>query len=151
MPDGMGGAGIGAGGATAAAVVAFVVDKAFGSGRTLKSIDERFVELKKWLDDDIDALTKFAEMTSRLVERLYDMHDVADPEDPSGKIWYFSVGLRSNMKSLSERVSKLVDLIDMVVGRFDQYNRTLEKLIKVVDKLQSDVSALGVIISATNR
>lgn len=151
MPDGMGGASIGAGGATAAAIVAYVLDKAFGSGRSLKSIDDKFADLKKWLDDDIEHLTKLAENTSRHVERVFDMHNVVDPEDPSGYIWYFSVGLRGSIRSLSERVSNMVGLLSKVVDRFDQYNKTLEKLIAIVEKLQADVSALGVIISTTSR
>ena len=151
MPDGMGGAGIGAGGGAIAAIVAYTLDKTLGSGRAVKSLDEKFAELKAWLEADIQSLTKIAERTARFTEKTFEMHDVADPDDPSGRIWYFSVGLRNNMKSLSERVSKLVDLIEKLVSRFDQYNQTMEKLIRVVEQLQKDVSALGVMISATSR
>jgi len=151
MPDGLGGAGFGLGGGAAAAVVAYVLDKTLGSGKTLSSLDERFAKFKEWIEVDLKNLTKTTESTAKFVERIFDMHNVLDPDDPSGKIWYFSVGLRTHIKSLSERVTRLVDLIDKVVNRFDQYNTTLAKLIQVVDKLQADVSALGVMISTTSR
>jgi len=151
MPDGLGGAGLGVGGGAIAAVVAYVLDKTLGSGKTLTSLDERFAKLKEWLEKDLKSLATSTAAIERFSEKLFDMHNVPDPDDPSGKIWYVSVGVRTNIRSLSERVSKLVDLIDKIVNRFDQYNTTLEKLIKIVDKLQADVSALGVIISTTSR
>jgi hypothetical protein len=151
MPDGMGGAGIGAGGGAAAAGLALIIDKLFGSGRAVKSIDTQFQELGQKIEDELNKIVEKATSTAELVSKLVDWHAVSDPDDPAGKIWYFSVGLRSCMKSLEARTAKLLDLLEELVRRFDRYNETLAKLVTVTEKLDKNVSALGVMVAADRR
>lgn len=151
MPDGTGGlaTGLGAGGALTTA--AYLFDKLFGSGRAVKSLDDQFKELKEGLEVELKALLSKVEFTSLLVAKLTDWHDVGDPDDPSGKLWYFSVGLRKCMVSLETKVGRLLSLLEELVRRLDRYNETLEKLITVAERLQNDVSALGVIVAGMDR
>jgi len=151
MPDGMGGAGIGAGGGAAAAAIVYALDRIFGSGKAVKNLDDRFKELREALEKDIDSLRTLAERATAFAEKLHDWHNVADPDDPSGKLWYFSVSLRRHIDSLQAKVSKLLELLDQLVRRFDKYNNTMEKLITVVEQLQKDVNALGLMVSGINR
>jgi hypothetical protein len=143
MPDALGGAGIGAGGGALAAAVVYALDRAFGSGRGQKRIEEKFDELK----GSITTLTSIAESAKKIADKLYDWHNVGDPDDPSGKLWYFSVALRRLLESLQTKVSKLLELLDQLVRRFDEYNVTMGRLISVVEALQKDVLALRVEVS----
>lgn len=158
MPDGMGGAGIGAGGGALAAAVVYALDKFVGSGKAVKTLDEKFksfderlVELKTKIEGDVGDLKKLAERATQFAERLYDWHNIADPDDPSGRIWYFSVALRKLLASLETKISKLLDLLERLVVRFDKYNTTLENLITVTEKLQADVNALGLLVAGLDR
>lgn len=151
MPDGIGGAGIGAGGGAVAAAVVYALDRWLGSGRAVKNLDDRFKELREALQTDISSLRQLAERATAFAERLHDWHNVADPDDPSGKLWYFSVSMRRLLDSLQTKVSKLLELLDQLVRRFDKYNNTMEKLITVVEQLQKDVNALGLMVSGMNR
>ena len=90
-------------------------------------------------------------MLSTVLQKLLDWHDIDDPDDPAGKIWYFSVALRRVMGTLDTRVSRLLELLDDLTRRFDKYNETLEKLITVTEKLQANVSALSIVISGIDR
>lgn len=151
MPDGLGGAGIGAGGGAAAAAVAYVLDKIYGSGKSAKNFNEQFREFRDELEKGLAGLVKLSERANVMAQKLLDWHDVNDPDDPAGKIWYFSVSLRKVLATLDTRVSRLLELLDDLVRRFDRYNETLEKLITVTEKLQTDVSALGIVVSGMDR
>lgn len=144
MPDGLGGAGVGAGGGAAVAAIAYLLDRTFGSGRAVKNLDERFKELRESIEGDISKLSTLAEKAIGFAERLHDWHNVADPEDPAGKIWYFSVAQRRLLASMQAGVEKLLELLGELIQRFDKYNTTMERLITVVEKLQQDVNALVV-------
>ena len=147
MPDGTGGAAIGAGGGAVVGAVMYALNQFLGSGRAVKGLDTSLTETRTQLEKDLAALMVELKFVSHRVSRIHDWHDVSDPEDPAGKIWYFSVALRTTLKALTDRVGRLVDLIDKVVRRFDQYNATTEKLITVVEGLQKDVQALGLMVA----
>jgi len=151
MPDVLGGAGLGAGGGAIAAAVVYAMDRAFGSGRTIKHLDDKVRELREDLSEEIGAIRRALERVAGHVQRLHDWHDVADPDDPSGKLWYFSVALRRAIDTLGRKVSRLLELLDDLVRRFDRYNETMERLITVVEKLRRDVDALGVVVAGMDQ
>lgn len=141
------GIGLGAGGGAIAGAVVYALDRAFGSGRAVKSLDRNFKELR----DDIAALSKLFGETSERVARLFDWHSVTDPDDPAGKIWYFSVATRKLLTTMQAGVDRLLELIGELIQRFDKYNATMERLIDVVEQLQQNVNGLGVIVSGLDR
>lgn len=140
------GLGVGAGGGAAAAAIVYLLDKFLGSGKTVKSLDEQFKALKEDFEKEFKALLVLAERSTAFTEKLFDMHNVADPDDPSGKIWYFSVTLRRIVTSLDTRMSRLLDLLEELERRFRNYNETLEKLVTVIERLDKDVTALGIMV-----
>lgn len=136
----LGGAGIGAGGGAVAATVAYLLDRFFGSGRSLKTMEEK-----------LDAVRGMVDRAVVVVEKLQDWHNIPDPDDPAGKIWYFSVALRRILEKMQAGINKLLELLAELIQRFDRYNQTMASLITVVEKLQRDVSALGILVSGMDR
>jgi hypothetical protein len=151
MPDGMGGAGIGAGGGAAAATIVYALDRIFGSGKAARNLEERIREFRENVEREIKEMRSVVERAAGISDKLFDWHNIADPDDPSGKLWYFSVALRRAIESLQAKTQRLLDLLDQLVRRFDQYNTTTERLIIVVESLQRDVSALGILVSGMDR
>jgi len=144
MPDGMGGAGIGAGGGAVMGAVMYALNQFLGAGRAIKTMDTSITEWRKEVDKDLENLVA-------MVRTLHDWHSVADPEDPAGKIWYFGVAPRRILRALDDRVGRLVDLTGKVVDRFDQYNKTTEQLITVIESLKKDIDALGLMVGRIDR
>ncbi len=146
MADPTGGIGLGVGGGAAVGAIAYILDKVVGSGRQLKTFDASLKELREHLEKnllkELGDIRKLAERSSAFTEKLHDWHSVSDPDDPAGKIWYFSVGLRRAMSDMQTGVGKLLDLLRELIQRFDRYNETTVKLISVVESLQRDVEGL---------
>jgi hypothetical protein len=151
MPDGMGGAGIGAGGGAIAAAIAYALDKAFGSGKTARLLENKFNELKEIVTREHGITQEQVASILAATMRLVDWHNVTDPDDPAGKIWYFSVGLRRTLMVMQHGVDKLMELIDRLIDRFDLYNRSIERLVVVIEALQKDVDGLGVLVASMER
>jgi hypothetical protein len=141
------GIGLGAGGGAIAGAVAFTLDRMFGSGRSVKTLDASFKELK----DEVTKIGSSFDGTVEKIERLFDWHSVADPDDPAGKIWYFSVAQRKTLDSMQAGVSRLLVLLGELIQRFDRYNTTMDRLIVVVEKLQTDVNGLGLSVASLDR
>lgn len=155
MADPTGGLGLGLGGGAAVGAIAYVLDKMVGSGRQLKAFDTSLKELREHLEKNLlkefGDLRKLSERATGLVEKLHDWHNVSDPDDPAGKIWYFSVGLRRALTDMQSGVGKLLDLLRELVSRLDRYNETIVKLITVLDVLQRDVERLQASVSELDR
>lgn len=151
MADPVGGLGLGAGGGAAAAALVYIFDRILGSGKVVKTLDESFKDFRESLEDDLMDLRRLAERNTSFAEKLHDWHDIQDPEDPAGKIWYFSVGLRKILASMQNGVDKLLELLGKLIQRFDRYNETTIKLISVVEQLQKDVASLGALIRDDRR
>lgn len=151
MADPTGGLGIGAGGGAAAAAIVYLLDRVLGSGKIVKTLDESFKEFREALEDDLADIRRLGERNTAFTEKLLDWHDVQDPEDPAGKIWYFSVSLRKLLASMQAGVNKLLELLGELIQRFDKYNETMAKMITVVEQLQKDVAALGLVVNGMDR
>lgn len=145
------GLGLGAGGGAAAGLAVYLLDRLLGSGRAVKTLDQSFRELREALEADLASIRTLGERANVIAQKLLDWHDVTDPDDPAGKIWYFSVGLRRLLTSMQAGVDKLLQLIGELIQRFDRYNETMLKLITVVERLQTEVSSLSALVNNLDR
>ena len=143
MPTGELGLGLGAGGALTA--VMYIVNTLFGAGKSIKAINTRFKSVEKKIDEDFKDLFTQVRSNSARLKQLVDWHNVTDPEDPSGKLWYFNMAQRKSLASLENNAGHLLDLIEELVRRFDRYNEMLEKLVIITERLDKNVTELNIL------
>ena len=81
------------------------------------------------LRKDLSAMRKLIyEQEEKYIKPLYDWHNVADPDDPTQKIWWNSVAQRKQAATQERLTGELVD-------RTSELGRTMSRLIEVVEKL----------------
>lgn len=105
MPDPTLGIGIGAGGGVLG--VAWIADRLFG---------------------------RAGQMASQIA-KLYEWHDVPDPDDSTQKIWWMSRKTRETLAETRELLAKLLDVAE-------RQDRTQRELIEVAGQMRGDMATL---------
>lgn len=79
----------------------------------------------------LDALAAIAEKLGK----LYEWHDVADPDDATQRIWWLSKYIRRTIVGTNELLGQQTELIENL-------NKNLAALVEVTTQLRRDVAAL---------
>lgn len=124
--------GLGAGGGAGVAAVTWLLDKLYGSGKSVKE-----------LRDELKSITEhYLAPTLKKIEEMWTWHNIQDPKDPAGKIWYFSVALRNLLEGVDKNLDVSVDIQKELISRFDRYNDLMEQLAVAVGKLDERIHNL---------
>jgi hypothetical protein len=136
LPDGLGGAGVGGASGLTAALVVYLADRLFGTGKQVRQI---LPELEETYLKPVLEMTK----------ELHTWHDVQDPSDNTQKIWWFTKALRQTIAKLVERfgvfnrmLDGLTTVAEKLLDSSKQLQGSVDELKEIVQRLQKDVEVL---------